>query len=715
MNGDSPEGIEVLDKLAADGLVEPFDYDRVLHQAARSSERVEEVLLEIGVVTEADLLRTVAEMVRTQFVATDKLAKAQVGRTLIEMVPRRLAERLGAFPIIFDRKTLTLSVVTYDLQVVEVARQLQAATDARTITTYVARPGAVRAAIRKYYYGEVDSFTELMRPRRRRQADPPAQPAATRGDYIDVDFGSDELSDRSYAGASRGRAQPARRTPEPAPAPPPPAAPAAPAVMEIADASLMAALSGSPLSAGTSAADAPSSSHAARASAGAEAAGSAASGSPAASSSLSVSPRMFLESLNVMVTLVEQERAELRGHTSLVARLTRKLCELVDMPREHAFEVVVAAYLHDLGKAGNYHLTPLNVAQYEGHRVQAQKSYAAPIRLFESAGLGDKTVKTLNHLYERYDGNGFPDRLQERDIPLGSRVLAVVETYADITASSKNPFRRRLSPREACEAIQGLVGTVFDPTIVQLLQRLAVGDEVRQQLLDDAHTVLLLDPDVESTTVLEMRLMEHGHRVLIARSFDQALNILAENEVDLLLTEVDLPTHDGFRFVERCRAGSQPDTPVIFLTRRGDRESVQRGVELAAADYMVKPASPEVVAMKVGQVLSQTRRGRSHGVSGSLREMSLPDVVQILSNGRKSGKLTLTSSVGGGELHFGGGAICDARFGDLGGADAVYALLSLTDGEFALDPSFLPLRNTINLPTESLLLEGMRRLDEGGR
>jgi DNA-binding response OmpR family regulator len=290
-----------------------------------------------------------------------------------------------------------------------------------------------------------------------------------------------------------------------------------------------------------------------------------------------------------------------------------------------------------------------------------------------------------------------------------------VETYADITASAKNPFRRRLSPREACEAIQGLVGTVFDPTIVQLLQRLAVGDEVRQQLLDDAHTVLLLDPDVESTTVLEMRLMEHGHRVLIARSFDQALNILAENEVDLLLTEVDLPTHDGFRFVERCRAGSQPDTPVIFLTRRGDRESVQRGVELAAADYMVKPASPEVVAMKVGQVLSQTRRGRSHGVSGSLREMSLPDVVQILSNGRKSGKLTLTSSVGGGELHFGGGAICDARFGDLGGADAVYALLSLTDGEFALDPSFLPLRNTINLPTESLLLEGMRRLDEGGR
>ncbi|MBK8592514.1 MAG: DUF4388 domain-containing protein [Sandaracinaceae bacterium] len=701
MTGDSPEGIEVLDKLAADGLVEPFDYDRVLHHASRNGERVEEALLELGVVTEPDLLRTVAEMVRTQFVSTEKLAKAQVSRTLIEMVPRRLAERLGAFPILFDRKTLTLSVVTYDLQVVEVAKQLQVATDARTVTTYVARPGAVRAAIRKYYYGDVDSFTELMQPKRARKAEAEQGPA-TRGDYIDVDFGLDAPQP-----SRAGRPAAPQRRPEP---PPPPAPPPAPRVMEIADASLMAALNASPLVASAQRAPLvsaePSSAHVALPPV--EAA------SPAAHS-VSVSPRTFLESLNVMVTLIEQERAELRGHTSLVARLTRKLCELVDMPKDHAFDVVVAAYLHDLGKTGNYHLTPLNVAQYEGHRVQAQKSFSAPARLFESAGLNERTTKTLHHLYERFDGNGFPDRLQERDIPLGSRILAVVETYADITASSKNPFRRRLSPREACEAIQGLVNTVFDPTIVELLQRLAVGDEVRHRLLDDARSVLLLDPDVESTTVLEMRLMEHGHRVLIARSFDQALTILSESEVDMILTEVDLPTQDGFRFVERCRAGSQPDTPVIFLTRRGDRESVQRGMELAAADYMVKPASPEVVAMKVGQVLAQSRRGQSRGVSGSLREMSLPDVIQILSNGRKSGKLALSSSSGNGEIQFGAGAICDARFGDRTGADAVYALLSLSEGEFALDPTFLPLRNVINLPTESLLLEGMRRLDEAAR
>ena len=75
----------------------------------------------------------------------------------------------------------------------------------------------------------------------------------------------------------------------------------------------------------------------------------------------------------------------------------------------------------------------------------------------------------------------------------------------------------------------------------------------------------------------------------------------------------------------------------------------------------------------------------------------------------------MSSASGSGEIQFGAGAICDARFGDRSGADAVYALLALREGEFALDPSFLPLRNVINLPSESLLLEGMRRLAEAAR
>ena len=103
------------------------------------------------------------------------------------------------------------------------------------------------------------------------------------------------------------------------------------------------------------------------------------------------------------------------------------------------------------------------------------------------------------------------------------------------------------------------------------------------------------------------------------------------------------------------------------------------------------------------------------GVSGSLEEMTLPDLVQLLSNGRKSGKLVFVFPGKRGELHFGSGMVYDAFLGDLRGAEAFYALLGLPGGTFSLDPSFVPPVNLIEQSTEGLLLEGMRRMDESLR
>ena len=101
------------------------------------------------------------------------------------------------------------------------------------------------------------------------------------------------------------------------------------------------------------------------------------------------------------------------------------------------------------------------------------------------------------------------------------------------------------------------------------------------------------------------------------------------------------------------------------------------------------------------------------GVSGSLTEMSLPDVIQILSNGRKGGRLHVSSGGKVGEIHFKEGQIHNARFGELAGEDAFYAILVLSEGDFSLDPSFTPTERVIHASSEGLLLEGMRRMDEG--
>src|SRR6185312_11517499 len=127
--------------------------------------------------------------------------------------------------------------------------------------------------------------------------------------------------------------------------------------------------------------------------------------------------------------------------------------------------------------------------------------------------------------------------------------------------------------------------------------------------------------------------------------------------------------------------------------RRQERTLAQRAFELGVVDYVTKPASADVLVAKLKALLEQraTASPRStRGVSGSLREMSLPDMVQVLFHGRKSGNLKIRAPGGAGEIHFSEGNIVDAHWGDLRGEPAFYAMVRLTDGDFGLDPSFKP-------------------------
>jgi uncharacterized protein DUF4388 len=127
-----------------------------------------------------------------------------------------------------------------------------------------------------------------------------------------------------------------------------------------------------------------------------------------------------------------------------------------------------------------------------------------------------------------------------------------------------------------------------------------------------------------------------------------------------------------------------------------------------------KPANADVLVAKLKAMLDQRASPRaSRGVSGNLREMGLPDMVQVLFHGRKSGSLRIRTRDGSGEIHFVDGNVVNALWGEARGEEAFYAMLRLDDGEFGLDPSFRSTSRVIHQSSEALLLEGMRRLDEG--
>jgi response regulator RpfG family c-di-GMP phosphodiesterase len=667
-----------LDRLVAEGQISPSLYDEVLMHAHRTQSTAEEAILQLGLMSEGELLKYIAGLYRTRFVGSDRLAKAGVDPQLLQKVPRKLAKRLTAFPILYDNRSRTLSVVAADVTDDDVRQQMQFATGARDVKVYVAREAAIRAAIAKHYDQDGRPFEMLLSGASSRQVRTSRESDPVPG-WGQVFEEKDGLLIRRARAQSIEMEQPANdQSPEPESEEPPPQTQSS----VTAGQTLIEQLS-----------------------------------APAQVDDLTVDPEVYLETLSVLITLIEQLNQDRGGHSMRVVRICQKVGERIRLTKPQVQGILIAAYLHDVGVAADSHVTPFDVALDETKREVARRIYTAPTRLLESVALPKTAVDALRHRYERFDGKGFPERLSGKEIPLGARVLSVVESYIDLTQTKANAFGRRVPADEACEALEPHKGTTFDPAVVDWLRHIVLDDGVKSQILSARHRVLIVDPDPEETAVLEVQFAGQGYEVTIERSVDAALRCLDAEKYDLVVSEVHLSDGEGFDLLRRMRESSHAQVPLMFVTSERAQTSVNRGLELGAADYVVKPASAAVVVAKASRVIadSRTKKPGGRGVSGSLQEMALPDVIQILGNGRKSGLLKVRSGTLQGVLMFQDGSIHDARFGDLGGAEAVYGILRLMEGDFELEPDPTPVEDVIGIPTHHLLLEAMRRLDEEQR
>lgn len=688
-------GFRILDKLRDEGRIDAIRYESLYHQSKRSGEPIQDALVDSGTLTEADLLKFVAALYQTRFVLTERLAKADVDRTLLDMVPRKVAERLGCVPVLYDRRAQSLSIVVADLEE-DVAKQVQLVAGVREVKPYIARPAAIRAAIRKYYGGDATAFARVL-PREiaapATGIDPGFGMAGAQGSGAAVPVAA--VRQQTFAMDSAGLDLELDR-----------GGPAAQAAVPVVTPRKQAPQ----LQLGTIPGEIPG--------LGPPAPGAPAGKGPDSSSmgSFEAAPdfQSHLETVGVFVSLLEQSRSELRGHSAMVARIVRKMAERLSLPSADRNALVLAAYLHDVGKMSSYHLTPLNVSRFDGHRLQAQRAHATPVRLFESAKLPDISKNALESLYERWDGQGFPKNLAGSQIPQGARILAVVETYADLVANPKNPYRRILTHSEATDVVRQLSGQLFDPGLVDPL-RLAAAAETHKRGLGNRSRVLVVEPDPDESMVLELRFEERGYDIAAARSKADALAQIEKSTFDLIVAEVDLGAGgDGFSLATSLKERTGGAPPILFFTRRADRDSIAKGIELGCADYIAKPAPPDVVLAKAGQALEAQLRKKGGGLSGSLVEMGLPEVIQVLGQSRKSGRLEIVSGHQKGELFLEAGLVVHATFAKETGENAVYAMLMLKAGDFNFDPSARTGHKTMNASTEGLLLEGMRRIDESG-
>lgn len=118
--------------------------------------------------------------------------------------------------------------------------------------------------------------------------------------------------------------------------------------------------------------------------------------------------------------------------------------------------------------------------------------------------------------------------------------------------------------------------------------------------------VLVVDDDINLVKVVEYNLAEEGYKVLTASSGEQGLEILLENHVDLVLTDIRMPGMDGMEFLRRIQA-QWPNMQVILVTAFAAIDSAVEAIKAGAVDYIGKPFNKDDLKYKAKKAL-ETRR-----------------------------------------------------------------------------------------------------------
>ena len=130
----------------------------------------------------------------------------------------------------------------------------------------------------------------------------------------------------------------------------------------------------------------------------------------------------------------------------------------------------MGAILHDIGKIGIPDAVLNKPGKLTSEEYELMKQHAAiGARIVQSVGALQGVVPIVRYHQERYDGSGYPEGLKGEEIPIGARIIGVVDTYGAMTED--RVYRATPGHDKALDELQRLAGKQFDPTVVEAFIR----------------------------------------------------------------------------------------------------------------------------------------------------------------------------------------------------------------------------------------------------
>ena len=239
--------------------------------------------------------------------------------------------------------------------------------------------------------------------------------------------------------------------------------------------------------------------------------------------------RVHMSTIQAFAMAIDAKDQVTHGHIRRVQQYTMETARALGVTDDKQLRAIeAAALLHDTGKLAvpEYILNkpgPLTPGEFEKMKEHANVG----ANILKSIDFPYPVEPIVRHHHENWDGRGYPDGLQGQEIPLGARILSVVDCYDALT--SDRPYRPRMTRQQAEHILVDRRGTMYDPWVVdgfiEILDRLEAIDaaEGRDVPAQSAATATL---DVISAATAEER--EFGE---LRRELPKAQTLVAAAEI----------------------------------------------------------------------------------------------------------------------------------------------------------------------------------------
>ena len=294
------------------------------------------------------------------------------------------------------------------------------------------------------------------------------------------------------------------------------------------------------------------------------------------------------ELITSIIQIMEMYDLYTKGHSENVASIASAIAKAMDLSKKTIKDTYWSGLVHDVGKL----LIPLNIINKRGKLTDSEYDLVKkhPVwgnKAFSNSKMLQPIGNYILYHHERWDGKGYPEGLNENQIPLISQIIGLADAWDAML--SERAYRDSLNIEDALKEIKDNIGTQFSPKVAQNFIRIIKNnkiDNLKEEVLKNEINNIKKNNILEKTERFEELFEESNEGIVILddnfhiiRANKFFLNMFGYKNKDIIDSDIkkivpEMKTEETDKFIKQLNHGRKIDSNSIRQKKNGEKIKV---------------------------------------------------------------------------------------------------------------------------------------------